>query len=79
MRYRPLGETGLTVSEIGFGAWGIGGVANGTIGYGPTDDRESLRALHRALELGVTFYDTADLYGYGHSEQLLGEAFRGVR
>ena len=79
MRYRPLGTTGLTVSEIGFGAWGIGGDTGGAVAYGPTDDQESLRALKRAFELGVTFYDTADLYGHGHSEQLLGEAFRDVR
>lgn len=47
--------------------------------YGPTDDKESLRALYKALELGITFYDTAALYGYGHSENLIGEAFKGDR
>ena len=69
----------MQVSEIGFGAWGIGGSANGATGYGPTDDRESMAALRRAYDLGVTFYDTAALYGYGHSERLIGEALRDVR
>ena len=76
MNYRELGTTGLTVSEIGFGAWGIGGTSNGAIAYGPTDDEESKAALSLAFESGVTFYDTADLYGYGHSERLLGGVFR---
>ncbi len=79
MKYRALGTTGLTVSEIGFGAWGIGGVSKGATSYGATDDQESLRALQRALELGITFYDTSDLYGYGHSEELIGQAFAGKR
>lgn len=79
MKYRVLGATGLEVSEIGFGAWGIGGTANGAVSYGKTDDQESLRALGRAFELGITFYDTADLYGSGHSESLIGRAFEGVR
>jgi aryl-alcohol dehydrogenase-like predicted oxidoreductase len=76
MNYRPLGRTGISVSEIGFGAWGIGGAVQGSISYGPTDDGESQAALRRALEKGVTFYDTADLYGYGHSERLIGETFK---
>jgi aryl-alcohol dehydrogenase-like predicted oxidoreductase len=79
MRYRPLGHSGLTVSEIGFGTWGLGGTRKGAVAYGPTDDAESLRALRRAFERGVTFYDTADLYGFGHSEGLLGQAFAPVR
>ncbi|MCX7885937.1 MAG: aldo/keto reductase, partial [Verrucomicrobiae bacterium] len=70
MNMRPLGHTGLIVSEIGFGTWGIGGDA-----YGPTDDEESRRALERAFERGICYYDTADLYGDGHSETLLGEVF----
>jgi len=74
MNTRSLGRTGLRVSEIGFGTWGLGGTA-----YGPTDDRESLRALQHALERGVTFYDTADLYGDGRSESLLGRAFASAR
>ncbi|HWA72451.1 MAG TPA: aldo/keto reductase [Polyangiaceae bacterium] len=65
MRYRPLGRTGFDVSAIGFGAWAIGG------SWGPVHDEESLSTLRRALELGVNFFDTADVYGDGHSEQLL--------
>src|SRR5207247_8907530 len=79
MKQRPLGRTGMQVSEIGFGTWGLGGNVGGAVSYGPTDDSESLRALHRAFELGVTFYDTSDFYGYGHSERLLGQAFAGRR
>jgi aryl-alcohol dehydrogenase-like predicted oxidoreductase len=79
MKYRELGVTGLKVSEIGFGAWGIGGVQGGAVSYGPTDDGESRRALQRAHELGITFYDTSDLYGFGHSEELIGEALEGKR
>jgi aryl-alcohol dehydrogenase-like predicted oxidoreductase len=71
MRYRPLGKTGVNVSEIGFGSWSIGGKD-----YGPTDDRESVRALRRAFDLGVTFYDTADMYGDGRSEQLIARALK---
>lgn len=79
MRYRRLGSTGIRVSEIGFGAWGIGGNAGGAVAYGPTDDRESTRAIRAALDRGVNFFDTADLYGFGHSEAILGSALRGVR
>jgi len=79
MNYRKLGDTGITVSEIGFGAWGIGGGAGGHPAYGPTDDAESVRALDRARDEGVTLYDTSDLYGMGHSERLIGRAFRGKR
>ncbi len=79
MKSRPLGRSGLSVSEIGFGTWGLGGNVGGAVAYGPTDDAESLRALRTALDRGVTFYDTSDLYGFGHSERLLGEAFAGQR
>ncbi len=65
MHYRELGRTGLNVSAVGFGAWAIGGT------WGPVDDEASLKALHRALDLGVNFFDTADVYGDGHSERLL--------
>ena len=65
MKYRQLGRTGFEVSEIGFGTWGIGA------GWGTVDDATSLAALHRAVDLGVTFFDTADVYGGGKSEQLL--------
>ncbi len=75
MKTRALGKTGLRVSEVGFGGWGIGGNAFGN-SYGETDDDVSKAAVRRALELGVTLFDTADVYGRGHSEALLGEALR---
>ncbi|HWX41694.1 MAG TPA: aldo/keto reductase [Blastocatellia bacterium] len=65
MYYRDLGRTGFRVSTISFGAWAIGGT------WGEVDDRQSLAALHRAVDLGVNFFDTADVYGDGRSEQLL--------
>ena len=65
MQYRELGRTGWKVSSISFGAWAIGGT------WGDVRDEESLAALHRALDLGVNFFDTADVYGDGRSEQLL--------
>jgi aryl-alcohol dehydrogenase-like predicted oxidoreductase len=71
MRFRKLGRTGFEISEIGFGAWGIGG----TQWLGGAD-QESLEALRRALELGVNFIDTALAYGDGHSEQLVGRVVR---
>jgi aryl-alcohol dehydrogenase-like predicted oxidoreductase len=70
MQYRELGSTGINVSAVSFGAWAIGSM------WGPVDDRESLEALHRALDLGVNFFDTADVYGDGHSERLLGRLRR---
>ena len=78
MNRRTLGRTGLSVSEVGFGAWAIGGNAFGN-SYGPTDDAESTRAIRRAFELGCNFFDTADVYGHGHSETLLGAALHDVR
>src|SRR5438874_6162429 len=75
MQYRTLGNTGIKVSEIGFGGWAIGGAtdASGTpLGWGRTNDDESLAAIRRARDLGVTFFDTADSYGFGRSESLLG-------
>jgi aryl-alcohol dehydrogenase-like predicted oxidoreductase len=65
MHYRSLGRTGLKVSSISFGAWAIGGT------WGEVDDADSMRALHRAVEKGVNFFDTADVYGDGRSEKLL--------
>ena len=75
MNTRTLGKTGLRVSEIGFGGWAIGGNAFGN-SYGDTDDAVSKAAVRRALELGVTLFDTADVYGHGHSEALLGEVLQ---
>jgi aryl-alcohol dehydrogenase-like predicted oxidoreductase len=71
MNTRPLGKTGIEVSEIGYGAWGIGQ----SMWLGADDD-ESVRALNRAADLGVTLYDTALAYGDGHSEQLVGALAR---
>jgi aryl-alcohol dehydrogenase-like predicted oxidoreductase len=71
MQYRELGRTGWKVSAVSFGAWAIGDA------WGPVDDAESLAALHRAVELGVNFFDTADVYGDGRSERLLAELRRG--
>lgn len=65
MNYRIFGRTGWNISEISFGAWAIGGT------WGRVDDKESLQALHRAIDLGVNFFDTADVYGDGKSEQLV--------
>lgn len=82
MKYRTLGRTGLKVSEIGFGAWAIGGPAMlgaNNIGWGPVDDDVSRDALEAAFEMGVTFYDTADVYGWGHSEELIGQVFKSRR
>jgi aryl-alcohol dehydrogenase-like predicted oxidoreductase len=70
MQYRELGRTGYKVSTISFGAWAIGGT------WGPVQDEESLAALHRAVDLGVNFFDTADVYGDGRSEQLLAKLKR---
>ena len=78
MKTRKFGSTSLEVSEIGFGAWAIGGNQFGN-SYGPADDAESLRAVKTALDLGCTFFDTADVYGHGHSEELLGQALEGRR
>jgi aryl-alcohol dehydrogenase-like predicted oxidoreductase len=71
VRQRPLGRTGLEVSEVGYGAWGIGG----TMWLGADDD-ESLQALNRAIDLGLTLIDTALGYGNGHSEELVGQVVR---
>lgn len=65
MRYRPLGRTGIQSSQIGFGAWAIGA------DWGDVDDEQSLQALHAAADAGVTFFDTADVYGDGRSERLI--------
>ncbi len=77
MRYRKFGNTDLLVSEIGFGAWAIGGgamIGNTAIGWGDADDSVSKKAIHAALDAGINFFDTADIYGLGHSEDILGKA-----
>ena len=75
MKYRRLGKSNITVSEIGFGAWSIGLDWWGK----KIDDEEGLKMLKRAYDLGITFYDTADIYGKGKSEKLIAKAFRGMR
>jgi aryl-alcohol dehydrogenase-like predicted oxidoreductase len=70
MQYRELGRTGWKISAVSFGSWAIGGT------WGPVKDNESLAALHKAVELGVNFFDTADVYGDGHSERLLAQLRR---
>ena len=77
MKYRVLGNTGLSVSEIGFGAWAIGGTSEAAgvqWGWGETDEKDAVAAIHKARELGVNFFDTADVYGGGRSEEVLGRA-----
>jgi len=78
MNKRKFGKTDLLVSEIGFGAWGIGGpamVGDIAIGWGDVNDNTSIKALQKSFELGINFYDTADFYGFGHSEELIGKVF----
>jgi aryl-alcohol dehydrogenase-like predicted oxidoreductase len=82
MNTRTLGRSGIQISAVGLGAWSIGGpiTRDGkSVSWGEVDDDESIRAIHRALELGVTFFDTADAYGAGHSERVLGRAVVGRR
>ena len=81
MQYRKFGNTSLNVSEIGFGAWAIGGgamVGNTAIGWGDADDATTKNAVHAALDAGINFFDTADIYGLGHSEEILGKFTKGV-
>jgi aryl-alcohol dehydrogenase-like predicted oxidoreductase len=67
MKYRELGTTGMKISEVSFGAWAIGA------DWGSVDDKDSLAALHKAIDLGINFIDTADVYGMGHSEKLIAQ------
>ena len=77
MQQRPLGYTGVKLSVIGLGAWAMGGPWKH--GWGPVDDEDSVATIHRALELGINWIDTAPAYGLGHSETVLGRALRGRR
>ena len=70
MKYRKFGKQNWQFSEISFGAWAIGGDM-----WGPQNDDESLKALHKAIDLGVNFIDTAQGYGSGHSEEIIGKVF----
>ncbi|MFN0193683.1 MAG: aldo/keto reductase [Aestuariivirga sp.] len=88
-RPRKLGKSGLTAGLMGMGCWAIGGPfysghgcrypAGAPLGYGEVDDSESIRAIHAALDADIGFFDTADAYGTGHSEQILGNALKGKR
>jgi aryl-alcohol dehydrogenase-like predicted oxidoreductase len=73
----PLGETGLEITRIGFGAWAIGG-GGWEFGWGPQEDEESIAAIHRALEQGLNWIDTAAAYGFGRSEEVVGRALEGI-
>lgn len=78
MKYRKFGNTDLSVSEVGFGAWAIGGPAMAgdiPIGWGDINDKTSIKALEKSLDLGINFYDTADFYGLGHSEEIIGSTW----
>ncbi len=79
MKYRNFGSTGLKVSEIGFGGWGIGGNNNNAKAYGPTNNQESILALKTAFDKGINFFDTSPLYGFGQSEILIGQTFKSNR
>ena len=82
MDKRMLGNSGLAVSPLGLGGWAIGGpftLDGHQDGWGQVDDAESIRAIRRAVELGVTLFDTADAYGTGHSEEVLGKALKDMR
>lgn len=71
MKYRTLGKTNLKISTIGFGAWAIGGNM-----WGPQDDNDSIKAIHKSIDLGVNFIDTAAAYGNGHSERIIGKVLK---
>ena len=82
MKARALGSTGIEVSPLGLGTWALGGpfaTGDQPLGWGRTDDDESMRVLHAALDAGITLFDTADAYGTGHAERLLGAAVKGRR
>lgn len=74
MEYRILGKSNLRISQVGFGTWGLGGDA-----YGKSDDSLSIKTIHHAIDIGINFFDTSDLYGNGHSETVIGAALKGQR
>ncbi|HWD85214.1 MAG TPA: aldo/keto reductase [Solirubrobacteraceae bacterium] len=77
LKTTQLGHTGLEIMRVGFGAWAIGG-GDWEFGWDPQDDAESVGAIHRALEQGMNWIDTAAAYGFGHSEQTVGRALADV-
>src|SRR5260370_18418714 len=76
VRTTRVGATGLEITRVGFGAWAVGG--GGERGWGPHDDEDSIAAIHRALDLGVNWIDTAAAYGFGRSERVVGQALAGM-
>lgn len=76
LKTSQLGATGLEITRVGFGAWAIGG--GGERGWGPQDDEESIAAIHRAVDLGINWIDTAAAYGFGRSERVVGRALKGL-
>src|ERR1700761_6554058 len=77
LKTAELGQTGLQITRVGFGAWAIGG-GGWEFGWGPQDDEESIASIQHALEQGINWIDTAAAYGFGHSEQIVGRALEGV-
>ena len=75
MDTKVLGNSDLALTRVGFGAWAIGG-GDWQFAWGPQDDNESVEAIHRALDLGVNWIDTAAVYGLGHSEEVVGKALK---
>src|SRR5207247_11424870 len=75
METRKLGNSDLNITPVGFGAWAIGG-AGWEFAWGPQEDQDSIAAIHRALELGVNWIDTAAVYGTGHSEEVVARALK---
>jgi aryl-alcohol dehydrogenase-like predicted oxidoreductase len=78
MEKRRLGITDMNITRLGFGAWAIGG-GDGEFSWGPQDDEQSISAIHRALDVGINWIDTAAAYGLGHSEEVVGRALKGRR
>ena len=78
MQTRQFGRTEMQIMPVGFGSWAIGG-GNWEFGWGPQDDRQAIEALQRAVDLGMNWIDTAAVYGLGHSEELVGQAIRGMQ
>ncbi len=76
MRTRQLGNTDLEITPLGLGTWAIGG-GNWQFGWGPQDDETSIATIHRALDLGINWIDTAAVYGLGHSEEIVAKALQG--
>jgi aryl-alcohol dehydrogenase-like predicted oxidoreductase len=76
VRTRQLGNTDLEITPLGLGTWAIGG-GNWQFGWGPQDDEASIATIHRALDLGINWIDTAAVYGLGHSEEIVAKALQG--